>query len=121
MNSRERILTALAGEEPDKIPCALSFYRVDLDSLLPRGVDPGSLVDIRFLRFPILGKLITQLAIPSNLYIAHQDRRVVMTHRNQVSSMELGEKLIQADLPIIEYRRKRAELQRAAAQQESTS
>ena len=72
----------------------------------------------RFMRLPVFGKLIAELAMPSNLYISHQDRRVVETHRDQVSSMELGEKLVQGDLPIIEYRRKRAELQRAAAQQE---
>lgn len=70
----------------------------------------------RFLRLPVLGKLIAQLAMPSNLYIAHQDRRVVVTHRSQASSMNLGEKLIQGDLPIIEYRGKRAELQRIAVQ-----
>ncbi|MCJ7700417.1 MAG: hypothetical protein MUO62_02435 [Anaerolineales bacterium] len=64
----------------------------------------------RFLRFPVLGKLITQLAMPSNVYIAHQDRRVVVTHQPQPSSMELGEKLIQGDLPIIEYRKRRAAL-----------
>ena len=75
----------------------------------------------RFLRLPVLGKLITQLAMPSNVYIAHQDRRVVVTHRSQVSSMDLGEKLIQGDLPIIEYRRKRAEFQRIAAQQDTSS
>jgi phenylpropionate dioxygenase-like ring-hydroxylating dioxygenase large terminal subunit len=75
----------------------------------------------RFLRLPILGKVITQLAMPSNVYIAHQDRRVVVTHRNQASSMNLGEKLIQCDMPIIEYRRKRAELQRAAGQQDPSS
>jgi hypothetical protein len=66
----------------------------------------------RFLRVPAVGKLITQMAMPFNLYIAHQDRRVVVTHRNQVSSMDLDEKLVQGDLPIIAYRRKRAELQR---------
>jgi hypothetical protein len=32
--------------------------------------------------------------------------------------MDLGEKLIQGDLPIIEYRRKRAEMQHNALQQE---
>jgi phenylpropionate dioxygenase-like ring-hydroxylating dioxygenase large terminal subunit len=69
----------------------------------------------RFLRLPVFGKLLAQLAMPSNLYIAHQDRRVVETHRSQVSSMELSEKLIQGDLPIIQYRRKRAELQRLAS------
>jgi hypothetical protein len=75
----------------------------------------------RFFRLPVFGKLISQLAMPSNMYIARQDRRVVETHRDQVSSMELDEKLIQGDLPIIAYRRKRAELQRAAAQQEVSS
>ena len=70
----------------------------------------------RFLHLPVVGKLIAQLAMPSNLYIAHQDRRVVVTHRSQASSMNLGEKLIQGDLPIIEYRGKRAELQRIAVQ-----
>jgi phenylpropionate dioxygenase-like ring-hydroxylating dioxygenase large terminal subunit len=64
----------------------------------------------RFLRLPILGKLVAHLAMPSNVYIAHQDRRVVITHRTQESSMELGEKLIQGDLPIIEYRKRRAAL-----------
>jgi len=40
----------------------------------------------------------------------------VVTHRAQASSMDLGEKLIQGDLPIIEYRRKRAEMQHSALQ-----
>jgi len=74
----------------------------------------------RFLRLPIFGKLISQLAMPSNVYIAHQDRRVVVTHQPQPSSMKLDEKLIQGDLPIIEYRRKRAELKRATAQRSAS-
>ncbi len=74
----------------------------------------------RFLRLPVLGKLIALLAMPSNVYIAHQDRRVVVTQQPQASSMKLGEKLIQGDLPIIEYRRKRAELQHIAAQQNAS-
>ena len=72
----------------------------------------------RFLQVPILGKLIAQLSMPSNVYIAHQDRRVVITHQPQPSSMKLGEKLIQGDLPIIEYRNRRAELQSCATQRE---
>jgi phenylpropionate dioxygenase-like ring-hydroxylating dioxygenase large terminal subunit len=68
----------------------------------------------RFLRFPVLGKLIAQLAMPMNVYIAHQDRRVVVTHRPQPSSMDLGEKLIQGDSPIIAYRKRRAELKALA-------
>jgi phenylpropionate dioxygenase-like ring-hydroxylating dioxygenase large terminal subunit len=68
----------------------------------------------RFLRLPILGDLITKLAMPFNVYVAHQDRRVVVTHQPQPSSMELGEKLIQGDLPIITYRKRRAELKALA-------
>ena len=75
----------------------------------------------RFFPLPFLGKMIAQLAMPGNLYIAHQDRRVVNTHHVQASSMELGEKLVQGDLPIIEYRYKRAELQRLASITEETS
>ena len=31
MNSRERVLEAMAGGEPDRVPCALSFYHVDIE------------------------------------------------------------------------------------------
>jgi phenylpropionate dioxygenase-like ring-hydroxylating dioxygenase large terminal subunit len=64
----------------------------------------------RFLPMPVIGKLIAKLAMPSNIYIAHEDRRVVETHQPQPSGLKIGETLIQGDLPIIEYRRKRAEL-----------
>ena len=63
-----------------------------------------------FLPVPIIGKLAAKLAMPSNIYIAHEDRRVVVTHQPQPSGLKIGETLIQGDLPIIEYRRKRAEL-----------
>jgi hypothetical protein len=68
----------------------------------------------RFLRLPVIGKLVAELAMPMNVYIAHQDRRVVVTHQPQPSSMKLGEKLIQGDKPIIAYRKRRAELQARA-------
>jgi len=64
----------------------------------------------RFLSAPIIGKLAAILAMPYNLYIAHEDRRVVVTHQPQPSGLKIGEVLIQGDMPIIEYRRKRAEL-----------
>ncbi len=69
----------------------------------------------RFLRLPLLGSLVACLAMPFNLRVAHEDRRVVVTHQPQVSGLKIGEILIQGDLPIIEYRRKRAELQRPPA------
>jgi phenylpropionate dioxygenase-like ring-hydroxylating dioxygenase large terminal subunit len=61
----------------------------------------------RFLTVPVLGKLIAKLAMPFNIFVAHQDRRVVVTHQPQKSGLNIGEILIQGDLPIIEYRRKR--------------
>jgi phenylpropionate dioxygenase-like ring-hydroxylating dioxygenase large terminal subunit len=64
-----------------------------------------------FIRLPVLGKLVARLAMPSNLYIAHEDRRVVTTQQPKASGLKIGEILIQGDLPIIEYRRKRAALQ----------
>jgi phenylpropionate dioxygenase-like ring-hydroxylating dioxygenase large terminal subunit len=70
----------------------------------------------RFVTMPVLGKLVAKLAMPSNIYIAHEDRRVVVTHQPQPSGLKIGEALIQGDLPIIEYRRKRDELQRLASQ-----
>lgn len=51
MNSRERVLTTLAGGQPDRVPVALSFYRIELEELAP----PGALipwdVDVRFVQF----------------------------------------------------------------------
>jgi hypothetical protein len=69
-----------------------------------------------FMRLPVLGKLFARLAMPSNLYIAHEDRRVVITQQPKASGLKIGEILIQGDLPIIEYRRKRAALQNLAGQ-----
>ena len=64
-----------------------------------------------FMRLPVLGQLFARLAMPSNVYIAHEDRRVVITQQPKASGLKIGEILIQGDLPIIEYRRKRAALQ----------
>ncbi len=65
----------------------------------------------KFLPVPILGKLVAQLSMPSNIYIAHQDRGIVETHTPLISSLRDGdEKPIKADGPIIEYRRRREAL-----------
>ena len=64
----------------------------------------------RYLIFPFLRDLVTWAAMPLNLKIAHQDRRVVETHQPQASGIRIGERLIQGDWPIIEYRRRREEL-----------
>lgn len=92
-----RVLAAFAPVDDENTILYLRFYQ-------------------RFLALPMLGKLIAQLSMPANLYIAHQDRRVVVSHQPQPSAYKMDEKLIQGDLPIIEYRKKREELKDRAAQ-----
>ena len=53
MNARQRLLTALDGGEPDRVPCALGFYHVDLESLVPPGQYRPDLVDVNFVEFPL--------------------------------------------------------------------
>ncbi|MGD8398873.1 MAG: uroporphyrinogen decarboxylase family protein [Anaerolineae bacterium] len=52
MNSRDRVLTAVDGDKPDRVPCALAFYHVNLEALAPAGYDWGGLPDVQFVRFP---------------------------------------------------------------------
>lgn len=77
--------------------------------------DEHTLLYLRFYHklttLPLLGKLFARLSMPMNLYIAHEDRRVVVTQQPKASGLKIGEVLIPADLPIIEYRKKRAALQ----------
>jgi phenylpropionate dioxygenase-like ring-hydroxylating dioxygenase large terminal subunit len=70
----------------------------------------------RFVRMPLLRDLFNWLAMPGNRYIAHQDRRVVITQWPKPSALRMGEQLIQADRPIVEYRRRRQDLLEAAKQ-----
>jgi phenylpropionate dioxygenase-like ring-hydroxylating dioxygenase large terminal subunit len=67
-----------------------------------------------FLTMPLLRSIVDRLSMAFNIYVAHQDRRVVETHQPQPSTLRIGEKLIPGDFPIIEYRRRREELIRAA-------
>ena len=64
----------------------------------------------RFVRTPLLRDVVNWLSMPFNLRIAHQDRRVVVTQQPKRSDLKLGERLIQGDRPIVEYRRRRQEL-----------
>ena len=68
----------------------------------------------RFMRVQVLRGLINWLAGYFNLYVAHQDQRVVVTQEPKPSALKMDEKLIQGDRPIIEYRRRRQELIDAA-------
>ena len=71
----------------------------------------------RFMRLPILRQLVNKLAMPMNLTIAHQDRRVVVTQEPKASGLRIGEQLIQADMPIIEYRKRRELLKQQSSGQ----
>jgi hypothetical protein len=61
-------------------------------------------------RVPVLRDLINALAMPFNRLIAHQDRRVVQPQVPKPGSLDGGEKLIQGDWPIVEYRPQRQQL-----------
>lgn len=52
-NSRKRLLVAMDGGTPDRAPCALSFYPVDLKELAPPQVDREDYIDVRFVSFPL--------------------------------------------------------------------
>jgi uroporphyrinogen decarboxylase len=53
MTGRERILAALDGLEPDRVPLALSFYHLDAAGLAPPGGWRDDLVDVAFVAFPV--------------------------------------------------------------------
>jgi phenylpropionate dioxygenase-like ring-hydroxylating dioxygenase large terminal subunit len=69
----------------------------------------------RFMRLPVLRTLVNWLAMPMNLRIAHQDRRVVLTQRPLRTELKMGEKLLQGDNPIVAYRWRREALLEEAA------
>jgi uroporphyrinogen decarboxylase len=52
MEGRDRVLIALDGEMPDRVPCALNFYRVSLDDIAPSGYDWMSHIDVQFVSMP---------------------------------------------------------------------
>jgi phenylpropionate dioxygenase-like ring-hydroxylating dioxygenase large terminal subunit len=67
-------------------------------------------------KVPIIRQIFNFSSNLSNIFIARQDRRVVITQRPFRSDLRIGEKLIPGDAPVIEYRRKREKLIHQAAQ-----
>ena len=53
MTGRDRILAALDGRVPDRIPLALAFFEVDGAALAPPGAWRADLVDVAFVAFPV--------------------------------------------------------------------
>lgn len=70
----------------------------------------------RFVKLPLLRKLVADLINLFSIVILNQDKRVVITQRPLKSGLKIGEKLIPADKPIIEYRSMRQKLQEQAGQ-----
>ena len=68
-----------------------------------------------FVKVPVLRQLFEQISMYYNRKILAEDRSVVITHDPKISTIPSKELLFQADLPIIEYRKKRAELQKPLA------
>ena len=60
-----------------------------------------------FMKAPILKQIVNNLTSVSNKIILHQDRKVVLTQLPKKSELRMGENLIQGDLPIIEFRKRR--------------
>jgi len=59
-----------------------------------------------------IDKAIAWLGSRANTVVERQDKRVVETQLPKKSGIAIGECLVQADRPIIEYRKRRSELQR---------
>lgn len=67
----------------------------------------------KFANIPVLKYVIGYFSNYMNGVILHQDRHVVLTQLPKKTELRMGENLIQGDLPIIEYRKKRDELKKA--------
>ena len=63
-----------------------------------------------FMRVPVLRELVNALSAVMNSVILHQDRRVVLTQLPKKSEFRMKENLVQGDLPILEFRKRRDQL-----------
>lgn len=65
----------------------------------------------RFVKAPVLRQLVAGLINLFSIVVLNQDKRVVITQTPKPSGLKIGEKLVPADRPIIEYRTIRERLQ----------
>lgn len=76
--------------------------------------EENSLFCIRFYNkmtgFKPIDKFISFIGKYGNLIVERQDKRVVQTQLPKKTSLKMNENLVQGDMPIIEYRRKRQAL-----------
>jgi phenylpropionate dioxygenase-like ring-hydroxylating dioxygenase large terminal subunit len=93
ISEKVRILAAFAPVDEENTKIYLRFYQ-------------------RFTHTPGLKQIINSLSTIMNKIILHQDRRVVLTQLPIKSELSMGENLVQGDLPIIEFRKRRDFLKR---------
>ena len=64
----------------------------------------------KYVKIPIFKGFVNYLGKRFSILILHQDRRVVITQQPIKTQLKMGESLIQGDVPIVTYRRRREEL-----------
>jgi phenylpropionate dioxygenase-like ring-hydroxylating dioxygenase large terminal subunit len=78
--------------------------------------DENSLLYLRLYQkiviIPGLSRIFNLIFMPFNIRILHEDRRVVQTQVPKESNPDGGEMLFPADMPIVQYRRKRKEIEK---------
>jgi phenylpropionate dioxygenase-like ring-hydroxylating dioxygenase large terminal subunit len=93
ISDKVRILAAFAPIDEENTHIYLRFYQ-------------------SFNNIPGLKQIVNSLSTIMNKIILHQDRRVVLTQLPIKSELAMGENLVQGDLPIIEFRKRRDYLKR---------
>jgi phenylpropionate dioxygenase-like ring-hydroxylating dioxygenase large terminal subunit len=93
ISDKVRILAAFAPIDEENTQIYLRFYQ-------------------KFTHVPGLKQIVNWSSKIMNKTILHQDRRIVLTQLPIKSELEMGENLIQGDLPIIEFRKRRDLLKR---------
>ncbi len=90
----------------DKIMILAFFIPVD---------EEHSIIALRFYNritgVRVIDKLIARMGSWANKIVERQDKRIVETQLPKATGLSIGEDLVAADLPIMEYRSKRNELQ----------
>lgn len=88
ISDKVRIMAAFAPIDEENTHIYLRFYQ-------------------NFMKTPGLKQIVNKLSVISNKIILHQDRDVVLTQTPKKTELKMGENLIQGDLPIIEFRKRR--------------
>ena len=91
ISKKLRIMAAFAPVDDEHTHIYLRFYQ-------------------SFMRVPVLRGLVNALSAVMNSVILHQDRRVVLTQLPKKSEFKMKENLVQGDLPILEFRKRRDQL-----------